>query len=206
MYFLKYLLCLPMSVTLLKIDLTLSLLYACSDFHVKKRLALGPQAKHWTSLYLCFLICQMSIIPRCSWEKAFIYQFSDFHTGVAELTTNIALYARLPAPQFKSSMVRKALVVNKLVSEELHTQFAVSNLALSHQQQQKLHAYPYGAHGVLSKIQPASLKQISIYRSKLQDCNSAVKFPLQDKNCCEVVCLKAFSFLVYSRKPKDVKH
>lgn len=46
MYFLKYLLCLPMSVTLLKIDLTLSLLYACSDFHVKKLLALGPQAKH----------------------------------------------------------------------------------------------------------------------------------------------------------------
>lgn len=66
MYFLKYLLCLPMSVTLLKIDLTLSPLCACSHFHVEQWLARGPQATHLTSLYPRFLICQVSIIPRRS--------------------------------------------------------------------------------------------------------------------------------------------
>lgn len=66
MYFLKHLLYLPMPVTLLEMDLTLSLLDACSDFHVKKRLTLGPQAKHLTSLYLCFLVYQMGIIPKSS--------------------------------------------------------------------------------------------------------------------------------------------
>lgn len=66
MYFLKYLLYLPVPVTLLEMDLTLSLLDACSDFHVEKRLTLGPRAKHLTSLYLCFLVCQTGIIPKSS--------------------------------------------------------------------------------------------------------------------------------------------
>lgn len=60
-----------------------------------------------------------------------------------------------------------------------------------------------GVHSVLrSSIE--SLKQISIYMSKLQDCNSTVKFPLQDKNCCRGHCLQVFSFLVHSRKTKNV--
>lgn len=105
------------------------------------------------------------------------------------------------APRFKSSMVRKALVVNNLISEESHTQFAVSSLALSQQQQGKLRAHPYGAHGGLRQC--ASLQQIPIYTSKLQDYNSTVKFPLQDKNCCRGHCLEALSFLVDSTKPKD---
>lgn len=45
MHFLKYLLSLPVSVTLLKTGLTLSLFHACSKLRVKKRLTLGPYEK-----------------------------------------------------------------------------------------------------------------------------------------------------------------
>lgn len=83
-------------------------------------------------------------------------------------------------------MAREALVVNNLISEEWDIPFAVSSLALRHQQQGKPRARPCGAHGALRHTVRV-YSRFLFTRPSLRAMTQLQNFPSGVKTAAEVI-------------------